>query len=225
MYPYAYLVWCLIFGLVWVFLYWVRKDTRREMLLMSLLCIPLGPVAAYFNVKDYWHPETFMHTAVGVEDVLIAFFIGGISAVLYEFLYAKPRERTERPGFWWLIVLPDLGGAVFMYVSTLFGIASITATFMLFILFAAIPIILRPWLFRNSVLSGVAFMTFLFFFYKLFFWMYPGIVDVWWFGASGVRVLGVPVEEMAWAFLWGMVAGPGSELVARLKLPKYIRTL
>lgn len=223
MYPYAYLVWCLIFAAVWVLLYWIRKDTRREMLLMSFFAMPLGPISESFHIMDYWQPTTITGTGVGPEDIAIAFLIGGISAVLYEFMYQTRPERAPKPGVLTLVFVSYVVGAGIMYFGYLLGLPSIVATYTLLALFAIVPLILRPRLIRNALLSGVAFMTFLFLFYKLFFWMYPGIVDAWWFGASGVRLLGVPVEEIGWGFLWGVVAGVGSELCAKLQLPSWIK--
>jgi hypothetical protein len=223
MYPYAYLVWCLMFVVVWLTLYYIRKDTRREMVLMSFFSTPLGPISEYFHVMDYWRPETITGTLIGPEDVIIAFLIGGISAVLYEFLYQEKRERSERPGIFILILVSYAVGAGILAFGMWLGLGSVVTTFTLLSLFIAVPLALRPRLIQNSFLSGIAFMTFLFLFYKVFIWMYPGIVDAWWFGASGVRVLGVPVEELTWGFLWGMVAGICSELVARLKIPRILR--
>ncbi len=82
---------------------------------------------------------------------------------------------------------------------------------------------MKPWVWKGALLSGVAFALFLFLFEALFFLAYPGIVDAWWFGATWGRLLGVPYEEILWGFLWGVAGASGSELVARMKLPRYSR--
>ena len=212
-----------MFAVVWGLLYFLRKDTRREMILTSFFCAPLGPIAEFFHVMDYWRPETITGTLVGPEDIVIAFLIGGISAVLYEYMYEVRPERVERPGILVLVPVCYAIGTGLLALGMTLGIGSEVSTFILLSVFALVPLSLRPRLIRNALFSGIAFMTFMFLFYQIFFSLYPGIVDAWWFGATGVRVLGVPVEEIAWGFLWGMVAGICSEFVARIKLPRYIR--
>jgi hypothetical protein len=50
--------------------------------------------------------------------------------------------------------------------------------------------------------------------------IYPGIIPAWWRlnKISGMAFLGVPIEELAWGFSWGLVAGPVYEFAAKLNL-------
>jgi hypothetical protein len=222
MYPYAYLVWCLIFALVWIFLYWARRGTRREMLIMSICCTPLGPISEYFHVLDYWRPETITGTVIGPEDFIIAFLIGGISAAIYEWTYAVKREPTVRPGVWWYLFAAYAIGTGLLYWGVLvLGLTSTQVAVLLLSLFGIAAVAARPQLLKNAFFSSIAFGAFMFMFYQLYLYLYPGIIDAWWFGASGTRIVGVPIEEVAWGFLWGFCAGPMSELVTRLKLPRW----
>ena len=223
MYPYAYLVWCGIFALAWAVLYWMRKDTRREMLLLSLFAAPLGPLTEYFHVIDYWRPETITGTLIGPEDIIVAFLIGGISAGLYSFVMNTKHVRAQREGILPLILFAYVIGVVLLVGGFMAGLSSVQAAFLLLALFAAIPCIMKPWIVRGALASSVLFGAFLFAFYLIFYALYPGIVDAWWFGASGHRLIGVPVEEIVWGLLWGAVGASGTEMVARLKLPRYIR--
>lgn len=214
MYPYAYLVWCLLFALVWVYFFLTKKELRRNMLRMSLFTTPLGPISEYFHVTDYWRPETITGTLIGPEDLLIAFLIGGIAAVFYAWASGS-RQRAPKGSVYYILIAGYLLGALFLVTGMWLGLGSVTTTFALFAVCILSALIFRPRLFVPMLISGLCFALFLFVFYLLFFALFPGIVDVWWFGASGVRLIGVPVEEVSWGFLWGMTAGVWYEITAR----------
>lgn len=94
-YQYTYLILDLCFFIVWLFLFFWRKDTRKEMLVMSCLFGAVGVVTAFVYTKDWWQPLTIAGTVVGIEDFLFGAMIGGISAVIYEELFKK-RLRPRR---------------------------------------------------------------------------------------------------------------------------------
>lgn len=218
MFATAYLVWCFVFLCVWLALYALRPSARRTMLLVSLFATPLGPLSQYLHVQDYWRPETITGTLLGPEDFLIAFLIGGISAGIYSFFMVE-RIRTKRTGLLPLISGVYLVGIALLYGSFyILGLSSMWGAFMLLGLFAIVPTVAKPWVLPGALYTGIVFMVFLSAFYTGFFWYYPGIVDAWWFGASGERLYGIPVEEFVWAFLWGMAAAPGSEVFECVKL-------
>jgi hypothetical protein len=72
-YQYTYLIYSALFATVWIVLYFWRKDTRKEMLMMSILFALAGPGADFLLTKDYWKPPTITGTAVGVESLIIGF--------------------------------------------------------------------------------------------------------------------------------------------------------
>jgi hypothetical protein len=219
MFATAYLVWCAVFLIVWLALYVWRPSARRTMLMVSLFATPLGPLSQYLHVQDYWRPETITGTLLGPEDFIIAFLIGGITAGFYSFFRNPIHPRQQRSGLWVPVVVAYALGVLLMYGSFYgLGLSSIAAAFLLLALFAVVPALMKPWVFKGAVLTGAVFTVFLFVFYVGFFWYYPGIVDAWWFGASGNRLYGVPVEEFVWAFLWGMAAASGSEVAERIKI-------
>lgn len=187
------------------------------MLRMSVLAAPLGPLTQYLHLFDYWQPQTLTGTALGIEDIGIAFAIGGITAAMYS-MVMYPRERRERGG-----VLPIIASAYVLGTALLYGgffilgLSSVTVTFLTLGLFAAIPLVAKPWLVRGALLTGCMFGGFLFLFEAAFFAAYPGIVDAWWFGAAWGRVWGVPYEEIVWGVLWGVAGASGTELALRIR--------
>jgi len=87
--PYAYLVLSASLFVVWLFLYGVRSDLRRQMLRTSLATMPLGLTEPLF-VPTYWNPPTLLdlarRTGFDLESLLFSFAIGGIVFAAYDAL-------------------------------------------------------------------------------------------------------------------------------------------
>jgi len=78
-YQYTYLSMGLVFAVIWIALFLWRRDTRKEMLIMSSIFGLAGPVADILYTQDWWAPQTITNTAIGFEAVLVGFMIGGDS--------------------------------------------------------------------------------------------------------------------------------------------------
>jgi len=159
-YQYAYLVGTLIFFIPWLILFSLRKDTRREMLVISL-AIGFGMVVTQYIwwTIDWWHPETITGTRVGIEDFLLGFSNGGVVAVIYEFLTRKHlytvKKYTHRHHWLHSIALIALGGGAIGIAFWIFHIHSYTASLFGMFLFAAAMISFRRDLLPNALLSGL----------------------------------------------------------------------
>lgn len=226
MYPYAYLTWDLLFLAFWILLFISRPRVRREMLLFSIVGAFLGPLAGYFYAFDYFRPEHLFGGLLGIEELLNGFVNAGIAAGLYEFVRLDRGQRTARPGLWPLALVTYVFGALWMYVGIVsLGVPSIWVSLGLFFGLGLFILFWRPRLWHNALWSGVLFMSFHTVFYLWFFAAYPGVLEAWWVtdGMLGVYPLGVPLEEILWTFGWGFVAGPCSELCARLTLPRWAK--
>lgn len=86
---YSYLIGSLLFILIWLVFFLRRKDTRKEMLIISLLFGIAGLLSQIIYINDWWKPLTITATSIGIEDFLFGFSIGGISSVVYEHLFSK----------------------------------------------------------------------------------------------------------------------------------------
>lgn len=207
---YAFLVASLIYLLIWVVFYVIHKDLRREMLTLSLLCLPLGLTEPLFTM-DYWNPELIVGKTYGIEVFLFCFSMGGIAAVVYELVFrkhlsSKRIKKTHYPVFaiiigvlvWSVIgvVALDLNS---IYVSSI-GLLSIGVVLLIF----------RKDLLADAVYSGLLFAFLMFTVYQLIIRLYPGIVSEVWYleNISSYLLVGVPVEELLWGFSWGFLAGP-----------------
>lgn len=90
-YNYTYLVACFIAGILWLIIYLARKDLRKEILFTSLIFSTFGLTEVFF--KEYWSPKSYLglieRFGVGIEDILYCFFLGGVAAAVWEFIFRK----------------------------------------------------------------------------------------------------------------------------------------
>lgn len=209
--PYAYLVGDALFGVVWLALFFLRKDLWRELLAMSAIGGLLAPFALIY-LPDYWNPDHIIgQFPLGIEDFLFAFFIGGIGSVLYEAMTGKMHtlcecRRVPRRRIVGIIAAALATAVVFVYG---FKMNSIYANYLAFGLLFAYIISYRRDLFWQSLASGTAVALLMFFFYQVWIALYPGIIGHWWRleNISGILIAGVPLEEILWGFSWGMAGG------------------
>lgn len=210
MYQYAYLVGNFMVFLLWLLLFLKRKDLRKEMLFMGLFAGFLGPVWEFWY-KDYWRPEYAFKFLPMFEDCLFGFLIGGISAVIYEEIFAKKLiKRKKKAPYCLIILLAIVSISAFLLFNHFLGINSIYVSFIVFLIVSFVIWRRRPDLVYNSFLSGF-FLTIAGLIGHLFFLsLYPNIIKEWWLlhNISGILILGIPIEEPIWFFLWGMVGGP-----------------
>jgi len=222
-FQYAYLLGSLLFFLLWLVFFICRPDLRRKMLVMSLLTAAMGPVSEFFYLKDYWQPQFFNGWAVGLEDLLFGFVVGGVAGVVYEEFFGKKymkRHLSAHPHYM-------LGTAIFgiswMFVGNLaLGFNSIYVSTLGFIIIGTSFLIFRHDLIKDAFFSGLLMGFIAVGYYFVFTTIFDGIIHQWWHlqNLSGVIILGAPLEELMWAFGWGFVAGPAYEFITGLRFRK-----
>lgn len=216
---YVYLVWALIFLAVWAFLYWFRKDTRKEMLFVSVLFGFGGLISEHTYIQDWWKPLTVTNTSIGLEDFLIGFAIGGVAAVIYEDVYKQRLVHRSRlggvawnPGFF-LFLFPALYLTLFFVV----GLSSFYATIVGLLACIAVMLIARPDLVRDSLGSGIFTLLVGVTVYAILIIAYPPLFSQFWYLDERwytQLLLGIPLYEYVWFFLVGAYIGPLYEYVS-----------
>lgn len=204
----GYFVGSLILGIPYFLIFLVRKDLRREMLFGGTLLLPFALLAPFY-IPEYWDPpylfDYIYPFKVGIEDFIFCFFVGGISAVIFEFI-TKRKEvkiRKIKSGInWWpylFVVFLLLVGEHF------FPNRSIITLTLTGIVAASIGILKRGDLLWQSIFAGVLFTAFYFLFFKLFSFLYPSYIDLVYQHNNlfGIYVAGIPVEELLFAFSTG----------------------
>jgi hypothetical protein len=208
---FIYLIALIPFCLIWLGIFLIRKDLRQEMLVMSLIVGILSLMTTYYWwTIDWWKPLNITGTRIGVEDFIMGFTSGGIMATIYEVvfkrgLYKRKLHHHVDAGLTILLLLAQTTMFLFWGV----GLTSFWASTFAMMLTALVVVFIRKDLIATSFLSGIlmAFISFLF--YLVILLLSKEWVDQTYLrGISGIRFIGVPIEEFVFWFMSGLVFGP-----------------
>jgi hypothetical protein len=220
---YAYLVGGLMYLFIWVLLYIIRSDLRKQMMYLSVITMPLGISEPIFR-RDYWNPPLFNGWPIGLEELIFCFAIGGIAAVLYEEIFRKRYSRVPAKTHAHSLLAILLFFVVWSYVLIFrLGVNSIYACSAALLIVAIYLVSPRKDLVKVALLSGLLVSLLMLAFYQLLLRIYPDMVrEIWYLkNISGILVLGIPIEELMWGFCWGFFAGPLYEIIHGLRLKNY----
>lgn len=210
---YVWLIWSSAFLIPWAWLYFVKPGFRRKMLRVSLATSLLGLSEPIF-VPEYWNPPSLFdlaqRTGFDIESMIFCFAIGGIGAVMYNALANKdiveiPHEERHSVRHRWhrlAIVSPYLVFPVLYFLpwNPIYpGIVALATG-------GIANVLCRPDLLRNTLVGGVLFL-FLYAVSMLSLIVFaPGYIgQVWNLPAlSGVLLGGIPLEELAFGFAFGL---------------------
>ena len=214
---YAWLIWSLLLVFVWLGIYVAlnNKKKRREMLIVSLLTSLTGLTEPLF-VPAYWNPPSLFNLAqlIGfdIESLIFSFGTGGIAVILYELIFRTIHERMTAQShhlpqhryhifailsmpiiFTILLVATNLNP---IYISVISLIAGGIATWYC-----------RPDLKKKMIISAFLFLGLYFFYFLTLILAFPGYVQqVWNFNTiSGILIIGIPLEELLFAFAFGFM--------------------
>lgn len=214
---YAYLAGSLYFLAVWLAFFWKWPNRRLPMAAIGALFIGLGLFAEYFWwLKDWWHPQTFTGTKIGIEDVILSFTLPGISVLIYKFFFKKDLDGkfemnqktflTATRKFLPVFLVSFGSTAVLFFV---FHVHSVIST-SIGMLIASFMIIER----RKDLLPAMLWSAFLMPTisipaYFIFVFLSPGSVDAFWNFSqiTGYRLIGIPIEDILWFALAGFLMG------------------
>jgi len=210
-----WLTFSLVFLSAWVVLYVAFPRLRSEMRWASVLTAPLGLTEPLF-VPEYWSPPSLLdlaaRTSFDIESIIFCFAIGGIGAVFYESLIqgrhkhmthkeqCHPRHRYHA----WALSSPLLAFIPLYGFTTLNPIYSATIAMLIG---AVAAMLCRPDLLRQIFIGGVLLLALYALFFGAMMVIYPGIIaQVWNLQViSGILVMGIPLEELLFAFTFGML--------------------
>ncbi len=201
--------------IVWVLVWLVKPKLRKEMFWASLFTMPFGLTEPLF-VPEYWSPPSLFGLAVktgfDIESLIFSFAIGGIGAVLYETLVktrhqklSKHEMHSKRHRFHLLALFSP--AIIFLILQMINKFNPIYSASIAMFLGGIAAILCRPDLKKKIWLGGLAFVTLYFGLFIMFNLAYPGLVQrIWNLSAiSGILLLGVPLEELMFAFTFGML--------------------
>lgn len=211
-YQYSYLIGDSALLIVWVLLFLLRKDLRREMLKISTLFGLIGLIVERIFIIDWWGPLTITNTKIGIEDFIFGFVVGGIASVIYEAIFVK---KATPSSFNQKTLLRQIGfltvGAVLFFGSLVtlklhsfwYSLIAVGGTTLLIW-------ILRKDLILESLISGIMLSLISFLFYIIPEFSTPGWVPSYWHleNLTGIIILEQPLEDLIWFFSVGLLIGP-----------------
>jgi len=200
-----------IVAVVWLTLFLLRKDLRKEILLMSFFAAPFAALDIFF-VPSYWKPITFLNLPIGIEGFIFAFEIGGIAAAIYpELLHKKlSRIKNYHKPIGIFISVTALSAIMF---SKLFELTNIMINLYIILLFgSAIIVYGRKDLLKSTLLGGILFGTI--YFISFFILNRIQAINDWFVleGLPRIFILDVPLYEILFAVLFGAYWGNLYEL-------------
>ena len=215
-FQYTYLIGDLIILALWLILFLRRKDTRKEMIILSLIFSAVSLLTAKIYILDWWRPLTITGTIPGIEDALFGFGVGGIASVIYEHLFNKrvkikkvKKIKEQKRNLNFLTIL-SLLGIIFLSGFSIFNLNSFESTVVAFIISTAVIYIKRNDLIKDSLLSGLLVLITSILGYHILNLITPGFFESFWLfqNIGRVIILGIPIEEHIFYFLAGAFVGP-----------------
>lgn len=211
---YEWLAFALSWDVVWLMLFVFKPHVRRQMLWVSLFTTLTGFAEPIF-VPRYWNPPSLFNLAstthFDVESLVFSWGTGGIGSVFYEvalnFKHRKMGTGELRHEQRWLH-MASLASmpVVFAVLYLLTNLNPIYCVCAALFVGAVAAVACRPDLGWNTLLGGVLFLGLYFVMFSLILLAFPAFITAWNLSAlSGVLVLGVPLEELMFAFTFGMM--------------------
>ncbi|MDD1665030.1 MAG: lycopene cyclase domain-containing protein [Methanomicrobiales archaeon] len=203
--------WSLLLLCIWGLVYAALKspESRHEMLVVSAWTSLLAVTEPLF-VPAYWNPPSLFglaqSTGFDIESFIFSFGIGGLAVVLYELIipvrhvpFRKKHTHLYYPLA--LVFTPVL----FVVITLLTRINPIYSAIIALLSGGCLVLVVRWDLRRKMVLSAVIFLGLYSAYFLTLVVSAPGYVErVWDLKAlSGLEILGIPLEELAFAFSFG----------------------
>lgn len=194
---------------VFLIIYYLRKDLRKVMMWTGLLSVPLFllkfVIVQNFDINSL---NRLLYLKYFIETIVFGFTFGGIAAVIFEVLFHKKLKTVPHPHrhqLSFLIAGPIIFTLSIILLHLSFGISIVLG----FLSQAAILIYLRKDLIWDSLLSGLFLASFYLIFYYLYFVSIPGRTTPLWFSDfTGIAIFGLPIEEFMAIFAFGLLWGP-----------------
>lgn len=227
----VWLIWSLLILSLWGLIYYSKKEFRKEMLKMSLITLPFGLTEPLF-VPEYWFPPSIFDLAVktgfDIESFIFSFAIGGLGTVLYNLIYKQkyvklPKSEREHQRHKWHIYILFSPVLVFVGLSLFTSLNHIYCGIIALFFGAIATFYCRPDLKRKVWVGGFLFMLLYFIYFGSILIFYPKYVQLYWNlnALLNVFIMGIPIEELLFAFTFGMY---WSGLYEHLYWKKLIKT-
>ena len=217
---FVYLIATLPFVVIWGCMFFIRKDLRQEMLVMSFIIGTASVLTSYhWWTSDWWRPLTITGTRVGFEDFIIGFTSGGIMSSAYEFFFKKALyQKVKTFNHLGLITLMGLVFLTELLIKS-FNVTTFYASSIAMMVVGIVMMTLRKDLLQNAFISALLMTGISVLFYATILCISPEWIQKTYLPTlSGITIIGVPAEEFVFWFLAGFLFGPFYEYWKGAKL-------
>jgi len=216
----------LVFFAIWLALFIWRKNTRKEMMIMSLIFAFAGPLADILYTQDWWYPLTLTNTIIGPEALLVGFMIGGVASIIYEDIFkkrlkirkiSKTKETQRNFSFFFILSISTI---IFFSSFYLLKFNSLFATIFALLIPTIIIWIKRKDLILDSLATGVLLVIVASLVYAVLEFLTPGWIHAFWYfkNVPDIIIFSLPLDDIIWYFLAGLFIGPLYEYWQESKL-------
>lgn len=220
--PYAYLIGSLFMLCLWITFYFLRKDLRKEMIIISIISAVCGIMLSTFVwTKDWWLPPTISNLGL-LEDLIFGFATGGVITAIHSVIF---KEKITQG-----LTRNNLGLAILIIISTVIGVIGSLVlhlpSWFVWLLSTAVTcivgFILRKDLAKYAVETGALCILIGLVFYLLMYLIDPTMFSTWYFhnNLTGINIYGLPIEEIIWWFTSGMLLAPAYKFWMNAKIVK-----
>ncbi|MAU16620.1 lycopene cyclase domain-containing protein [Flagellimonas sp. C4] len=211
---FVWFIWSLIILALWAGIFLYKKQSRKEMLKMSLITMPFGLTEPLF-VPEYWMPPSLFDlaekTGFDIESLIFSFAIGGIGVVLYNLIFKQSlvkvnqTERNQRRHrlHKYILFIPAV---VFLFLALFTTLNHIYCGIIALFIGGLSTLYCRPDLKRKIWVGGILFTILYFIYFGSILPFYPQYVELYWNldNLTHILILGIPIEELLFAFTFGM---------------------
>ena len=211
---YVWFIWSLIILTFWAIIYAYKKSYRAEMLKMSLITMPFGVTEPLF-VPEYWVPPSLFdlaeNTGFDIESLIFSFAIGGIGTVLYRLIYNsnlaeiphQERHHKQHKFHVYILFVPVI---IFLFLALTTSLNHIYCGIIAMFLGGIATLYCRPDLKVKIWVGGLLFTVLYFVYFGSILLFYPDYVELYWSldNLTHILVFGIPIEELLFAFTFGM---------------------
>ncbi len=166
-------------------------------------------------VPEYWAPPSLFNlaekTGFDIESFLFSFAIGGIGVVLYRLVFPaelsalSEHEKYHKRHQLHRVIL-FLPVAIFLVLAVFTSLNHIYCGVIALFLGGVATLYCRPDLKAKIWVGGLLFLGFYVVYFGSLLLVFPQFVDAHWNLAAltGIKILGIPLEELLFAFTFGM---------------------
>ncbi len=211
---YVWFIWSLIILALWALIYVSNKGVRKEMLKMSLITMPFGLTEPLF-VPEYWFPPSLFDLAIktgfDIESIIFSFAIGGIGTVLYNLIFKRSlaeiphneRKHNRHRLHNYILFVPAI---VFLILALFTSLNHIYCGTIAMFIGGLATLYCRPDLKGKIWVGGILFTVLYFIYFGSILPLYPQYVELYWNldNLTHILIFGIPIEELIFAFTFGM---------------------